>query len=334
MTGRPPLVRLLVWVVRLALAAAAASLLARLLGGGTVTPLPQLAVFLPYAAAVAAVALLGALALRIWRTAAVAAVLLAVPVALLVPRFVADPGLTVRPGARAAGDTLRVMTANVLAGGADAEDVVAMVRREAPDVLAVEELTPAAVRRFDAAGLAKALPHRILRAEPGVAGMGLYSRLPLRATGVLKEPTTFAMPWAVVDLPAGPVRIQAVHTFPPLPLREGRWSDDLAALARRARVTPGRQVLLGDFNATLDHGPFRKVLAAGPADVHDALGRGLVRTWPSGLPLFHLDHVLFAGGLKAVDVHERTVPGTDHLAVVAELRVPSAGSAPGTGSRP
>jgi endonuclease/exonuclease/phosphatase (EEP) superfamily protein YafD len=326
---RPPLV----WLVRSVLVCVAVTVLARLLGGGTVTPLPQLAVFLPYAAVAAAVAMLGACALRTWRTALAGAVLLAVPVTLLVPRFVPDPELVAASG-HTAGDRLRVMTANVLEGGADPEKFVATVRQEAPDLLAVEELTPEAVGRLDAAGLATAFPHRVLRPEPGVRGMGLYSRLPLRDTGLLAEPSTFPMPWAVVKLPAGPVRVQAVHTYPPLPLAEGRWSDDLAALARQSRATPGRQVMLGDFNATLDHRPFRKILGAGLADVHDVLGSGIVRTWPSGLPLAHLDHVLIGanagggaekdaqgGGITAAAVHQRSIPGSDHLAVVADLRV-------------
>jgi endonuclease/exonuclease/phosphatase (EEP) superfamily protein YafD len=324
---------LLVWLIRSVLACVAVTVLARLLGGGTVTPLPQLAAFFPYTALAALVAVLGALALRTWRTALVGAVLLAVPVVLLGPRFVPDSEL-VAGSRHTAGDRLRVMTANVLEGGADPEIFVATVRREAPDLLAVEELTPEAVSRLDAAGLARAFPHRILRPESGVRGMGLYSRLPLRDTGLLAEPSTFPMPWAEVKLPAGLVRVQAVHTYPPLPLAEGRWSDDLAALARQARATPGRQVILGDFNATLDHGPFREILGAGLADVHDVLGSGLVRTWPSGLPLAHLDHVLIGtniggsdrkgaeeGGVTAVAVHQQSIPGSDHLAVVADLRV-------------
>ncbi|WP_185124016.1 endonuclease/exonuclease/phosphatase family protein [Streptomyces sp. TLI_185] len=323
----------LVWLIRSVLACVAVTVLARLLGGGTVTPLPQLAVFLPYAALAAVVAVLGALILRTWPGALAGAVLLAVSVLLLVPRFVPDPEL-VAEGGRPAGDRLRVMTANVLEGGADPKKFVATVRQEAPDLLAVEELTPEAVRRLDAAGLARAFPHRVLRPESGVRGMGLYSRLPLRDAGLLAEPSTFPMPWAVVKLPAGPVRVQAVHTYPPLPLAEGRWSDDLAALARQSRATSGRQVMLGDFNATLDHGPFREVLGAGLADVHDVLGSGIVRTWPSGLPLAHLDHVLIGanlggsgkedakrGGITAAAVHQRSIPGSDHLAVVADLRV-------------
>ena len=145
----------------------------------------------------------------------------------------------------------------------------------------------------------------------------------MRDSGLLAEPITFPMPC-----------VQAVHTYPPLPLAEGRWSDDLGALARQGRATQGRQVMLGDFNATLDHDPFREVLGAGPADVHDVLGRGIVRTWPSGLPLAHLDHVLIGantggrekkdaeqGGVTAAGVHQRPIPGSDHLAVVADLRV-------------
>ncbi|MEU0188040.1 endonuclease/exonuclease/phosphatase family protein [Streptomyces sp. NPDC006207] len=80
---------------------------------------------------------------------------------------------------------------------------------------------------------------------------------------------------------------------------------------------------LGDFNASLDHSPMRKLLAAGLTDTQAELGQGLARTWPVGRalvpPLIQLDHVLHGSGLVGVSAGERTVPGTDHRAVVAEL---------------
>jgi endonuclease/exonuclease/phosphatase family metal-dependent hydrolase len=84
-------------------------------------------------------------------------------------------------------------------------------------------------------------------------------------------------------------------------------------------------VVAGDLNADRDHAAFRGLLDAGLTDVHDALGRGLARTFPDGMPVLQLDHVLVrdgAGGrLTPLEVREVQVPGSDHLGVLADLAV-------------
>jgi endonuclease/exonuclease/phosphatase family metal-dependent hydrolase len=84
-------------------------------------------------------------------------------------------------------------------------------------------------------------------------------------------------------------------------------------------------VVLGDFNADRDHAPFRRLLDTGLRDAHDERGRGLARTFPSWLPVLHLDHVLVrdGNGARVVvrDVREVRLPGSDHLTVVTDLAV-------------
>jgi endonuclease/exonuclease/phosphatase family metal-dependent hydrolase len=83
------------------------------------------------------------------------------------------------------------------------------------------------------------------------------------------------------------------------------------------------RIIAGDFNATLDHSPFRAVLDRGYADVADRAGQGLHATWPSDRPLgIAIDHVLVDRriGVDAVDIVR--VAGTDHRAVVADLTLP------------
>ena len=115
-----------------------------------------------------------------------------------------------------------------------------------------------------------------------------------------------------------------MHTY--FPAGPDRWTGDLRALRAGAREDTASLVLLGDFNATLDHAPMRDLLDAGLVDTHAELGRGGARTWPvtgGAVPrLVHLDHVLHGRDLVGVTVEELVVPGTDHTVVVAELAVP------------
>lgn len=160
------------------------------------------------------------------------------------------------------GLQLRVMTQNLLFGEADASALVARVRAEQPDVLMLTELTPDAVRRLDAAGLADLMPHRTLAPQDHASGSGLYS------TRDLIEPSTvpgtaFAAVQARIDLGGKRITVAAVHPTPP---QMTAWAADHAALRSRfgPQLAAGEPVVLaGDFNATVFNEPFRRLLQAG-----------------------------------------------------------------------
>jgi endonuclease/exonuclease/phosphatase (EEP) superfamily protein YafD len=257
-----------------------------------------------------------ALALRRWRAAVVAGLVVAAFAAFVLPRAMG--------GQAGAGAPLVVLSVNVLGGGADPARVVELVRRERPDVLSVQELPAEMVAALDAAGLAAELPHRALRPRPGVAGTGLYARYPLDDARGLDERSTFDMVRATLRMPRRTVDVVAVHTSPPLPgAPTGRWRRDFGLLPG---ADPGRRptVLAGDFNATLDHRELRELLGAGYRDAAASSGDGLVRTWPNGKPVppVTIDHVLVdeRAGVGSVEVFD--VAGSDHRAVLARLSLP------------
>ncbi|MFF4658508.1 endonuclease/exonuclease/phosphatase family protein [Streptomyces sp. NPDC001381] len=299
------------------LAGPSALLVVRLTGLDAGTPLAVPMVLFPYGAALSVLVLcvLSAVPrLRSRWAVAVAALVTAAQVALLVPRFVSHQEQVPAPAAE-----LRVATLNAHVGRADPRAVVRLVRTERIDVLAVEELPAAGVAALAEAGLDRLLPHRELHPENDSS---VYSRLPLTHAGPLDAGTAWPQTAAEVTVGGRTVRLVAVHTYYPLGDAR-RWTRDLTALASVARESGPDTVFLGDFNASLDHAPMRELLASGLTDTHAELGRGWVRTWPAGrtlLPaLIQLDHVLHGSGLAGVSVGERTVPGTDHRAVVAVL---------------
>ncbi|WP_302893152.1 endonuclease/exonuclease/phosphatase family protein [Actinomadura luzonensis] len=224
----------------------------------------------------------------------------------------------------AAGRPFRVMTINMLFGRADAETIVRLVREFDPDVLSTQELTPGAVSDLDAAGLKELMPHRVLQAEWSAAGSGLFSKHELRELPDMVPDVGHRMPAAAVSLPGGdPVEFVDVHPYPPLGPNVVNWNEALDTLPS---ASPDRvRVLAGDFNASLDHAALRGVLSRGYKDAADQVGAGLIPTWPANKkvpPIITIDHVLVDRrvAVRAVDV--RTVPGTDHRAVLAELTLP------------
>lgn len=223
----------------------------------------------------------------------------------------------------AGGRPLRVLTINLLVGKADAYHVVELVRRLDPDVLSTQELTFGAVGVLDALGLKTLMPHRLLEPEPDASGSGLYAKHPLQPlTGVVPQ-SGRNMPAARLALPGGPVEIVDVHPHPPVGPAVAAWQQALDTLPPAS--ADAVRILAGDFNATLDHVPLRRVLARGYKDAADQVGAGLIPTWPANRwlpPIITIDHVLVDRRVGVRDVSVHTVPGTDHRTVFAELTVP------------
>ncbi|GII80933.1 endonuclease [Sphaerisporangium rufum] len=279
----------------------------------------QLMTATPYAAAGSLLPMLLAV---LSRRRAVVVVAAATTTALglsVLPRAVADSG-------PASGERFVVLSANLFFGRGDPATVVDLVRRYHPDVLSLQELTPAAVAGLDTAGLKELMPYRMLEDDYGATGTGLYATRPVTPLTGSFQVIGHNMPAARLRTAGGAqVEIIAVHTMPPLGRQVTRWAGGLRALPSGPSAGPFR-VLAGDFNASLDHAEMRGLIARGYRDAGDAAGAGLVPTWPFGKrvpPIITIDHVLADRriGVRTYQVHD--VPHSDHRAVVTELTLPS-----------
>jgi endonuclease/exonuclease/phosphatase family metal-dependent hydrolase len=228
-----------------------------------------------------------------------------------------------RPQPVAGGPMLRVLTANLFFGRADAEVLVARVRQTGADVLFLQELTEDAVTRLKQAGLEDLMPHARLELWGGSRGSGIYSRFPL-GEGPAVTPVHMAQPTALLELPdGGAVELVCVHPVTPRPRRGGavQWREELAVLPPPGELP---RVLAGDFNATLDHAVFRRVLRLGYADAATQTGDALTPTWglPGRRPVLTLDHVLADRSCAVLGYAVHFIPGSDHRAVYAEIQLP------------
>jgi len=88
-------------------------------------------------------------------------------------------------------------------------------------------------------------------------------------------------------------------------------------------------MIVGDFNATMDHAPLRELVGRGYDDAATEARSGWQPTWPSagevsrfGVPvpsMIPIDHVFLSVGLRALSTESITVDGTDHRALVASV---------------
>ena len=314
---RERIVTVAVWLL---VAGWTAWLAARLLGLERGFPLVPLITFTPWVA-LGSVIPVAAAALARRRLAALVASVVALGFAAVVLPRAFGGGVGDRSGPQ-----LDVMTANLKVGKADPNRFVALVEELDPDLLAIQELTPSIAAALERSGLRDVLPDAVLRPEPGSGGSGIYATGGLR--GLAPDPPApggFHMAAATLEQDVGPaLEITSVHTQPPT---RGEttdlWKQDLQSLPPAG--AGGYRLLLGDFNATLDHAELRSVIDAGYNDAADAAGAGLAFTWPSGrlLPApVTIDHVLADERLGVGDVSVHEISGSDHRAVFAELYLP------------
>jgi endonuclease/exonuclease/phosphatase (EEP) superfamily protein YafD len=294
----------------------------RLIGGSFKTPIPQLAAFAPWATIGWFAVVLVLLAGRWWLVAAVAGVVLFVQLCWILPA----PGAGVAALAPAGAIDVRVMTINVKIGSADVDQIAKLVVEHEVGLLVVEEATQEFSGRL--MPVLAGFPYRV-QSNPGLpTGTVIWSRWPITALGPALgvgheiRPAMLQVPGAV------PVTLTGVHTVSPGRGRIHAWNQDLRTLRTVAAGTTGAQVMLGDFNASRDHAPFRAVTRAGLVDAAEtarmAPWSGV--TWPADrgwLPAtVRLDHVLVTPGPVAVGrVLVERVAGTDHKAVIANLQI-------------
>ncbi len=163
---------------------------------------------------------------------------------------------------QAQGKTLTVMSYNMLGTTKDSQRVIAAIRSAQADVVAIQELNPAAADAIRSE-LASDYPYQVLDPQAGVTGMGTISRYPLELSGE-KLPGNWVGTPQVLTLEFGSSRVGLVHfhtvptTIPNLDPRSSLaiidWSvrereQEAQAIADYASAHTGPLVAVGDFNA-------------------------------------------------------------------------------------
>jgi endonuclease/exonuclease/phosphatase (EEP) superfamily protein YafD len=212
---------------------------------------------------------------------------------------------------------LRILTANLWNGRADAGALADVIARTAPDAVLAQELAFEQARAIEAQ-----LPYGLLVPRDDMHGMGLALRRPAEVA-VLPLPRRAAL-IARLSLGAGsPLEIINVHmSAPTRPYRLAVRRAQVRALDRYLAERPARRVLAGDLNSMRVMPAYRALRA----HLHDAA----LAARPIGLPtwspraswprLLRIDHVL-TSGLRVLGVDVLRIAGSDHSAVLATLEL-------------
>ncbi|RPK79564.1 Endonuclease/Exonuclease/phosphatase family protein [Streptomyces sp. ADI97-07] len=216
--------------------------------------------------------------------------------------------------------TLTVLQHNVSDENPDPAGTVRTLLRAGADLIALEELTPAALPAYEAA-LSADYPHRAARGT-----VGLWSKHPLSDVRKVDiKPESVGDGWdrglrATARTARGEVAVYVAHLpsvrlVPSSGFSSGPRDESAALLGAAVAAEPlDRVILLGDLNSTLDDRGLEPVTSqlAGAES-------GFAFSWPAKLPLARIDQVM-ARSATVTRVWSLPGTGSDHLPVAARIR--------------
>jgi endonuclease/exonuclease/phosphatase (EEP) superfamily protein YafD len=229
------------------------------------------------------------------------------------------------------GPHFRVLTYNVNWGGAQPDLAIEMIRRTKPDIVCLQETTPAWEDHLRRA-LAREYPHMDFRSSVGRAGGGLGFLSKARGTEVAYVPSEtgwfdgWIMEFGTAD---GPVQVMNVHLRPPVSDRGGWVSgylttgDDREREMQRfyARVRPDAALIVaGDFNEGEKGGVLDWLRRKGMRNALPEFDRS-TPTWEwqtsVGALRRRMDHIVYGPELYCYIARVIRGGASDHFPVIA-----------------
>jgi endonuclease/exonuclease/phosphatase (EEP) superfamily protein YafD len=285
--------------------------------------------FRPLVAAGAIVLLAAALTLRaprpVWGSATL---LVGLNTAMLALPLWWSAELAERPAtgqalASAGGRDLKIVTFNMAYG--DARPLATFLLREDADVVVLQELGGQQAQALRAL-LRDRYPHAHACVAPRRCAAAIFAKRPWAAAGQelwsRDAPETI---WVQFNRPeTGSLRVVGVHLH--LPYRAEVQTRQIDWLIAHRSTFAEPTVIAGDFNMTPWSYRLQRLLASADLRRHATF----LRSWPTdrhpqfGLPApaFLIDHVLTTPDIKSVSIRTGSVLGSDHLPVIARVRLP------------
>lgn len=226
-----------------------------------------------------------------------------------------------------AGQSLKVMSVNLLAFNPRTEGIVSEIEAADPDFLCIQEYNQHWHEAISAK-FGERYPYVFTVPRTDCFGLALYSKLPL------EEPVNTNLHLGGVNLPAmravvrfhdRPIVVYNLHLVPPYGVGQHRAQGrQVADLLERVESETRPVILAGDFNFTSESRFARALAGLGFRDASDLGGRGRQSTWPvTGLlryvPGIRIDHIYLSRGLTCSSSRTGAGQGSDHRPVMIVL---------------
>lgn len=209
---------------------------------------------------------------------------------------------------------------NVSDENADPAGTVRELLKVRPGLIALEEVTPAALPAYAAAMPAEYAHHTVQ------GTVGLWSRYPLSEARLLDiRPQDVGTDWnrglrAVARMPGGDIAVYVAH-LPSMRigvsgLGSARRNESAALLGAAIAAEPlGKVLLLGDLNFTVDDrelAPISSLLSTAEST--------FAFSWPARAPVARIDQIM-GRSVTVTKIWSLPATGSDHLPVAARIRL-------------
>jgi endonuclease/exonuclease/phosphatase (EEP) superfamily protein YafD len=216
---------------------------------------------------------------------------------------------------------IRLLIANVLMDNRRADDFLALVRANDPDLVLAVETDDWWDRQLSA--LDQDYPFSVKRPLENTYGMHLFSKLELGSPEIryLVEEDVPSIRTGVRLRSGYWIDFYGVHPRPPRPAEDTEQRDaELLIVGKKVAAKRGAAIVAGDLNdVAWSHTTrlFQKI--SGTLDPR--IGRGMFSTFNAKWPLLRwpLDHVFHEEPFALVDMRRLGFFGSDHFPVLAEL---------------
>ncbi|MFI9106057.1 endonuclease/exonuclease/phosphatase family protein [Streptomyces fildesensis] len=257
------------------------------------------------------------LLLALLRRSTTALVALLLPIAVWAQLF----GGSFLPGARGAHD-MTVLQHNVSDENTDPAGTAKALTDAGPELIALEELTPSALPRYETA----LAPGYAYHAVQGT--VGLWSKYPLTDVRLLDiKPKGFEASWSrglrsSVRTPWGEIAVYVAH-LPSVRVRlngfDSGHRDESAELLGVALSAEKLHtvILLGDFNGTLDDRGLAPLTSR-----MNLPARNFAFSWPAAFPVSRIDQIMTRSA-TVTDLRTLPATGSDHLPITAGVKLSS-----------
>ena len=218
------------------------------------------------------------------------------------------------------GDPITILHANVRRSNPDAGRFIELVGRETPDIVVIQEATPAWLASLGA--IRAYYPYTVEEPRDDPFGIALFSKFPLDRTAVIaSEPLGFPDIVARALVAGQALTIISTHPMPPIgSANYGARNLQLDSVARLAARSSRPVVVVGDLNISMWANHYRKFEKTSGL-TNARRGFGLAPTWPLFFvpALIPIDHCLVSDDILVVELATGSGIGSDHLPLLCRI---------------
>ena len=242
-----------------------------------------------------------------------------------------------RPKVISNNTELTFMTYNLFFKNKNPDVILNHIMLTNPDVLVVQELTPAWAGTLSKS-LGQNYPYKKIYTDKGTHGIGVYSKYKFSNDTMLLNESK--RPFAqIVTLRVKDKKIQIINTHLASPAAAVEHPENFLSLfnsnytLREIQLnqidlatkmnTDDTYILIGDLNTT-PYEPIYRNLRTTWVDIFNEVGEGSNKTFPNtckSAPFLTLDYFLIKGNVTPVSAKVLSSGSSDHLALVGKVKI-------------